>query len=158
MLTIIAMMAALTVAATPQSTLDRAAFESLKRLEGEWRQVDRPRPLKITYRTIASESVVVETWFKANGEQTMTVFLMNGDTLIATRYSAFRSQPTMGLTSVNDGELGFTFRSGTNMPADGSLYTHAMTLRRDGNRLVRTETFRGQDTDDTSRFEFARIR
>ncbi len=159
MLTIIAMMAALTAAATPpQTSPDRAAFESLKAMSGDWREVGRPRPFTLRYRTISSGTVVVETWISNNGQETMTVFLMEGERLIATRYSALRSQPTMTLTSATDGDLRFTFRSGMNMPTGDGPYIHAFSVRRDGNRMTRTDTFRAYGADETSRWELARVR
>ncbi|RYG08084.1 MAG: hypothetical protein EON96_20515 [Caulobacteraceae bacterium] len=161
MLTIIAMIAAMVTAtpqAAPQATPDRAAFESLKALNGDWREVGRPRPFTLRYRTISSGTVVVETWISSNGQETMTVFLMDGETLIATRYSALRSQPTMALTSATEGELRFNFRSGMNMPTGEGPYIHAFSVRRDGDRLMRSDTFRGYGTDETSRWELARVR
>lgn len=88
----------------------------------------------------------------------MTVFLMEGERLIATRYSALRSQPTMTLTSATDGDLRFTFRSGMNMPTGDGPYIHAFSVRRDGNRMTRTDTFRAYGADETSRWELARVR
>lgn len=159
MLTIIAMMAALTVAATsPQTSPDRAAFESLKAMRGDWREVGRPRPFTLNYRTMSSDKVVVETWTGSNGQQSITVFLMEGERLIATRYSSLGSHPTMSLTSATDGELAFTFRSAVNPPTGDGPYIHAMSIRRDGNRMTRTDTFRAYGADETSRWQLARVR
>lgn len=158
MLTIIAMMAALTAVTPPQTSPDRAAFESLKAMRGDWREVGRPRPFTLNYRTMSSDKVVVETWTGSNGQQSITVFLMEGERLIATRYSSLGSHPTMSLTSAADGELAFTFRSAINPPTGDGPYIRAMSIRRDGNRMTRTDTFRAYGADETSRWQLARVR
>lgn len=158
MLTIIAMMATLMAVTPPQTSPDRAAFESLKAMRGEWREVGRPRPFTLSYRTMSSDKVVVETWTRSNGQQSITVFLMEGERLIATRYSALGEHPTMSLTSAADGELAFTFRSAVNTPTGDGSYIRAMSIRRDGNRMTRTDTFRAYGADEISRWELARIR
>jgi hypothetical protein len=98
---------------------ERAAFDRLKRLAGEWDGrstkgwTDRNR-----VEVIAGGSVVMMQEMDAHpGERMATMFHMDGDRLLLTHYCVAGNQPRMVATEISeDGRrIVFTFLDGTGM-------------------------------------------
>jgi len=148
-----------TLAVTAGPDPDRAAFETLKGMAGDWRDTLNPeRPMQVSYRTIANDSAVVETWRTPSGRETLTLYVMDGDTLIATHYCAQGNQPTLELVSADNG-LRFAFRSATNLSDPSRSHQHAFNILMLGNgHVVHDETYVEDAESETTRYEFVRER
>jgi hypothetical protein len=122
---------------------DRAAFDQLKQLLGEWRPADKPdSKLRITFALTAGDTVLTETW-ASPGHASMTVYHLDGEVLLATHYCPRGNQPRLALTRRDeDGTLRFEFRDGTGLDEPGEYYEHLLTLRTaaDGH-LIRGEVY-----------------
>lgn len=128
---------------------DAPAFATLKALAGTWRQIDSDQPMTVRYALIANETAVTETWRSPSGRETMTLYTMDGPTLIATHYCAQGNQPTLALTPSGRG-LGFTARSITGLDAgEAHLVRLTLAVGADG-RLRHSETYvddRGEEEE-----------
>lgn len=101
--------------------LANAAFERFKQLDGDWiGRSTKGWEEKISFKTIAKGSVVVENSFDAHPNETMmTMFYLDIDRLLLTHYCVARSQPRLEATTIEDGgrTITFTFLDATNLPS-----------------------------------------
>lgn len=101
------------------------AFEQLKSLAGTWDVVTPEGEGTITYRVGSAGSVVIEELFPGTDHEMMTVYHMDGDSLVATHYCAAGNQPHFALdrTGAESDGMRFAFAGGTNMePGDGHIH------------------------------------
>ncbi|MDQ8756235.1 hypothetical protein RCO27_08315 [Sphingosinicella sp. LHD-64] len=113
------------------------SFETLKRLEGDWTgTAPSGRNIRVTYRSIAAGSTLVETWALGPGRVSMTVYHMDNDRLIATHYCPLGNQPRL-LLSGHDGRGSFEFSF-----LDATGLTSAVEAHQDSFRI----TMHGADT------------
>lgn len=133
---------ALLAVAMPAVADDRAAFESLTALEGTWRPADKPNSkLRVTFEATAGGSVLVETW-RAAAPHSMTVYHLDGGTLLATHYCPQGNVPRLALVRTEaDGTLRFEFRDGANTDVAGGHHEAVLTLRHAEGTLTRGETY-----------------
>lgn len=126
------------------------AYEQIKGLEGDWRgRSTKGWTERITYRTIAGGSCVMETSFDAHpNEMMVTMFHPDGDRLLLTHYCVAKNQPRLVATGWEDDgrKLTFSFLDGTNLPSrdkghmdkvvfrfvDGDRFTSRWTWYQDG--------------------------
>jgi hypothetical protein len=116
-----------------------AAFEKLKSLNGEWQGTvqgkDGP-PVTVTYRTTSNGSAVLEDLFPNTPHEMITIYYLDGDSLVLTHYCALRNQPRMSLVSETQGELVFDFAGGANIHPDVDPHMHSARISlRDADHL-----------------------
>lgn len=96
-----------------------AAYERFKALEGSWEGTSsKGWTDRVTFKTIAAGSAVIETSFDAHpGETMVTVFVLDGDRLLLTHYCVAGNQPRLMATAIADGgrTVTFTFLDATNL-------------------------------------------
>jgi hypothetical protein len=116
--------AALLIAVAPASADETAAeaFAALSKLQGRWEgEFANGRKHSVDYRLSAGGSVLVETWTLGPQRESITMYHLDGDRLLATHYCPQGNQPRLKL--VDDGNpdrLSFAFVDGTGLqPADG---------------------------------------
>ena len=132
----------LAVAQVPSAT---AVFDQLKALKGQWRSSKPGSQTTVEYRTIANGTVLVETWTMSPTRQSMTVYAMDGERLLATHYCPQGNQPRLVLAGTDaDGTHRFDFLDGTNLQDPEGFHEHAFTIHLDGDAaLTRRETYIG---------------
>lgn len=88
--------------------LARETFERLKKFEGHWvGQSTKGWTDTITYKTVASGSVVVEESFGAHPNETMyTMWSFDVDRLIMTHYCVARNQPRLVASEFSKSDSG----------------------------------------------------
>ena len=137
------------------------AFEKMKTLIGSWtgtmKEGGKDLPATARFQTISDGSVLAGWLGEGTPYEMVTMFHMDGDTLMATHYCAAHNQPRLVL--VMDGErnrLVFVFKDGTNIkPEVGHMHQVAFIL--DGpNHHVEEWTYLKNDKKETSRFDFKR--
>ena len=121
-----------------------AAFERLKALQGHWEgKFADGRRHTVEYRLSAGGTVLVETWQLAPGRESMTLYHLDGDRLLATHYCPQQNQPRLALAAGDDPTvLSFEFVDGTGLDVPGKSHQHAFVtaLRPDGS-YARSETY-----------------
>jgi hypothetical protein len=143
------LIAALSACATPSSAQPGPlqpdqAFQALKSFVGDWQGVtESGRTFLVSYRLIANDTVLVESWTMSPTRTSMTVYHMDGDTLIATHYCPQGNQPRLQYSPTTSNErLHFSFRDATNLPDANVAHQHEFWIRRhsDGT-FARNETY-----------------
>src|SRR5262245_5708255 len=75
-----------------------AVFEQRKTLVGEWQGATAEgRQLSVSYRLTAGGTVLVETWTLGPGRESMTLYHLDRDDLVATHYCPIGNQPSLRL-------------------------------------------------------------
>lgn len=119
----------------------QAVFEQLKTLEGQWRSASGKT--MADYRVIANASTIVETWTMSPTRQSMTVYTMDADRIIATHYCPQGNAPRLALAGTSaDGAHHFEFVDGANLQDPQGSHEHAFWIRLESpDSLVRSETY-----------------
>ena len=120
------------------------AFKQLSSLVGSWEgKFEDGRPHSVSYRLTAGGTVLVETWTLAPGRESMTLYHMDGETLVADHYCPQGNTPRLELTKGGGADkLSFVFRDGTNLQVKGKSHQHAFWIRLNGkNSFERGETY-----------------
>lgn len=116
----------------------------LRALVGEWRgESSAGRTLRIRYRLIANDTVLVESWRSPSGRETMTVYHQDGGDLVATHYCAQGNQPRLRLgADRRDQRCHFLFKDATNLPAPRTSHLHEFWIEPiDAATIRRSETY-----------------
>jgi len=154
----LALLLAVTLPATAGATESAAsAFKQLKSLLGEWEgKFDDGRAHSVSYRLTAGGSVLVETWTLGPGRESMTMYHLDGDQLLATHYCPQGNQPRLQWVPGDDPKtLSFAFRDGTNLHVTDGSHQHAFWIRlQDEASYVRDETY---VTNDSTPAELAAL-
>jgi hypothetical protein len=149
--------APLSVLAQPGPLRPDQAFQTLKSFVGDWQGVtENGRQFLVSYRLTANDTVLVETWTMSPTRQSMTVYHMDGEALIATHYCPQGNQPRLQYRPDTSNErLHFTFRDATNLPDPNAAHQHEFWIRRhaDGS-VARNETYieNGEPGSETTTF------
>ena len=119
----------------------QAVFTQLKTLEGDWRSTSGKTTAN--YKLIANGSSIVETWTMSPTRQSMTVYTMDGDRILATHYCPQGNAPRLQLSNTGaDGTHYFEFLDGANLQGKHGFHEHAFWVRLDSSgNLVRSETY-----------------
>ena len=101
--------------------------------------------------------MLVEEWTANGAPHSLTLYHRDGHTLMATHYCPQGNQPRLSLASSSSGQkLSFTFRDATDLDA-GESVQHDLTFDfGDPVHLIRSETYRQGDKDETSQLTLVR--
>lgn len=135
------------------------AFERLKQLVGTWHgKAASGREITVSYRLVARDSVLIEDWILGPGRESLTLYHLDGQGLMATHYCPLGNQPRLMLTDVApSGRMSFSFRDATNMASPDDAHQHSFWISLDGpGRMTRSETYREKGEDGTETIMFTR--
>jgi hypothetical protein len=135
------------------------AFEKLKGLAGEWEaKTPKGSTLRLSYRLVSRESVLVETWAPGTKSETLTVYHLDGSALLATHYCAQGNQPRLKLKSASPAGLEFAYLDATNLASPAASHMHRLVLKlTDADHLTKEETYLEDGKEDTSALAFSRV-
>ena len=128
----------------------RALFERLGALAGSWSgTTSGGKTHRVSYRTTAAGSVLIETWTLGAGRESMTLYALDGERLLATHYCPQGNQPRLVYTGTDAaGRAQFRFLDGSNLHVPGRSHQQAFWIRLDGTQeFTRSETY--VENDDT---------
>ncbi len=139
--------------APPSAT---GAFDRLRGLVGDWdASLPGGKSYHVSFRLISSDSALVETYTSASGRETLTIYTVDGDRLLATHYCAQGNQPRLALTAAA-GALAFDFVDATNLRDPASSHLHHLELTPGPYELTETEVYRTAGKDAPEQFVFKR--
>jgi len=122
---------------------DRAAFEKLKSLTGEWNgqfgEEGKKQEATVLYKTISNGSVVMETLFPGTPHEMVTMFYLEDDQLVLIHYCAAGNQPKMALKKASADRLEFDYVGGSNVLAHRDTHMHALRITFDGKDKLTNE-------------------
>ncbi len=146
------------------------AFAVLSSLVGAWHgRFPDGREHTVTYRLTAGGTVLVETWTLAPGRESMTLYHLDGDALLATHYCPQGNQPRLRLVAGKDADRwSFELKDGSNLYVPGKWHQHAMWIEvKSKDAFTRSETYfpNGSETaqlaeseiEEGAAIEYARI-
>jgi hypothetical protein len=139
-----------------------ATFASLKRLVGNW-QATTPKgnTIRVGYRLVSNDSVLVQTYTPPRGKETLTVFHADGARMLATHYCAQGNQPRLALdtTISTDAKLIFRFVDATNLAHASDEHLAQLELwLTDDNEYTQVETYEHNGKPETTTLRFERAR
>jgi len=137
-------------------------FERLKALVGEWEaEVDSGKRVRVSYRLIAGDTVLVQSFKPPSGRETLTVIHPDGERLIATHYCAQGNQPRLRLDAAASTEerAVFRFADATNLARPTASHLDRLELRLEGDsRYTEIETYVEEGKPDVTTLRFRRVR
>lgn len=118
-------------AGAPAQTETQAKFERLKKLAGVWQSAKDKDGNQCTaiYRVTGNGSAVTETLMAGTPHEMISVYAMDGDSILMTHYCAVGNAPRMkskagGTSNV----IAFDFKDATNLKSDKDGHMHGLTL------------------------------
>jgi hypothetical protein len=126
-------------AITPAATV----FKQLSALVGEWEgKFDNGRVHRVTYRLSARGHALVETWALSPTSESITIYHLDGDKLVADHYCPQGNAPRLELATAIDDKFNFAFRDGTNLNVVGKTHQHSFWLQiKSADEYLRSETY-----------------
>ena len=121
----------------------KVAFEQLKVLLGSWRATDPNNNTLVEVKLIANGSTLVETWTMSPTRQSMTVYTLDGNRLLATHYCPQGNAPRLAFTKTDtSGAHHFDFIDGANLQDPEGSHEHAFWIRKElDETITRSETY-----------------
>lgn len=157
---LLASLLALTSVYAADDVSPRAVFAKLQTLVGEWEgKTEAGRVLKISYRLTANNTVLVETWTLGPQRESLTLYHMDNESLIATHYCPIGNQPRLRFKQGGSASLfAFEFVSATNLPKPEAAHQHSFEVEiLQPNSIARSETYMENGTPGTERIVYSRI-
>ena len=117
--------------AAEETVSGRDVLRQLGGLVGTWTgRTDDGRPYTVAFRQTAGDSVLVETWTLASGKESMTLYALDGERLLATHYCPQGNQPRLQFTGTDAaGRWQFRFLDGSNLHVPGKSHQQAFWLK-----------------------------
>ena len=152
-------------ASTPAAPEAKAAFARLKGLVGTWEgtagDAQNAMPVKLVYEVTGNGSAVKETLFPGTPHEMLTLYHLDGPSLVLTHYCAAGNQPRMKLARAVAGppyELVFDFAGGSNLDAAKDMHMHSARIRllEDGRLESEWASFQGGQPLDVKKFTVSR--
>ncbi len=122
------------VAASVAQTKSPAAqgFDRLKALEGEWIDADgifgEKGKVAVTYRVSSAGNTVIETFPVGTTEEMVTIYHLDGNSLVLTHYCSSNTQPRMMSKGMQGNVLTFDFAGGANIDPAKTSHMHSARL------------------------------
>lgn len=140
LLSSLALLAATTLVAHAEVS-PAAAFDSIKKLQGDWRGPAMTKgmpPSHSVYRVTAGGSAVQETTWPGSKMEMISVYHMDKGNLLMTHYCALGNQPRMKLNAKKSTpqELVFDFAGGTNLNPRRDKHMHSLTMKLGAQKLT----------------------
>lgn len=137
-----------------------AAFKKLQSLVGDWEGKDeKGQPAKSSFKSIVSNTAVMETLSPTGMEDMVTVYSADGDGIALIHFCPTNNQPRMRAIPATDDvkELVFDFQGAGNLPSPSAGHQHHLVIRfEDDNHLTETWTWRQDGMDMPMTFHLSR--
>ena len=137
-----------------------AAFKKLQALAGEWEGIDdKHQPVRTNFRSIVSNTGVMETLSPSGMEDMVTVYSLDGDGIALVHFCPTNNQPRMRAVPSTDEvkELTFDFQGAGNLPSPNTGHQHHLVVRfEDENHITETWTWRHDGMDMPMIFHLTR--
>jgi hypothetical protein len=107
------------------------AFESMKKLAGEWEGEAGEEKVHAVYRVTGAGSALMETLLPGTPHEMVSMYHMNGADLVMTHYCAAGNQPHLKFdpAASKPDRLVFKFVSGSNMDPNKDGHIHGVVFR-----------------------------
>jgi hypothetical protein len=141
----------------------KAQLELLSSLAGDWvgtvGEGEHSIPVETTFRITGSKSTVSETMFKGADHEMVSMYHLDGSSLMHTHYCASGNQPRMIARAPEaPGQITFDFHDATNMASMNDQHMHSMRIQvKDSNHIEEWWTaWKDGKADHTAHFVLTR--
>jgi hypothetical protein len=139
-----------------------SVFKRLQTLAGDWEGTDEKRqPVKTTFKSIVSNTAVMETLSPSGMEEMVTVYSLDGDGIALVHFCPTNNQPRMRAVPATDEvkELAFDFQGASNLPSPNTGHQHHLVIRfDDDDHITEIWTWRHDGMDMPMVFHLTRKR
>ena len=138
----------------------KAAFDRLSTLAGEW-EAGGEHKSQVTYELIAGGSALVERESMEGHAPMMTVYHLDGDSLMLTHYCMAGNQPRMRARSFDaaTGEIRFEFLDATNLSkSPGHMHNATMHVADKDHLNAAWDFYEGGQKKSTEVIAYKRVR
>jgi hypothetical protein len=136
------------------------AFRQLASLQGEWRGEQNGEKSNVTYPLTANGSALMERFRPESGPVMITMFMLDGDHLIATHYCSAKNQPQMATPAITDPQKPFAFSltriTGLKSPDDWHN-TGLTVIQEDDDHLTQEWTYESKGKSGKTVFRYTRV-
>lgn len=161
---VIALMAPAASLAGPGESAAEQAFAKMKTLVGKWQgtmgEGAEGMPATVEYKLTGGGSALVETLGPGSPFEMVSIYHMDGDSLVMTHYCGAGNQPSMKFKPGKNAKvLYFEFTKGSNMkPTD--MHMHNVTHTFVGADHVKSDwqSYANNQPGDHARFDFKRVK
>lgn len=150
-------------ASAAETSAAARAFDRFRGLAGEWQGTNsHGDPVRLRYEVVADGSAVLEH-LDVDGEERdhnmVTVYHLDGETLMLTHYCVGRNQPRMRAESLGDDEVRFELVDITGLESPDAGHMHRAEFRfADADHLTSAWTWRENGADTfTARIAVERL-
>lgn len=150
---------ALTAVKAAEQLDARAVFAKLQTLVGEWEgKTEKGRVLKVSYRLTANNTVLVETWTLGPQRESLTLYHMDNESLIATHYCPVGNQPRLRFKEGGSASVFvFEFVSATNLPKPEAAHQFRFEMELlQASSFARSETYLENGAGEAERIVYSR--
>jgi hypothetical protein len=137
-----------------------AAFKKLQGLAGDWEGTnEKHQPVKTSFKSIVSNTAMMETLSPSGMEDMVTVYSLDGDGIALVHFCPTNNQPRLRAVpgSADVKELAFDFQGASNLPSPNTGHQHHLLIRfEDENHITETWTWRDNGMDMPMVFHLTR--
>jgi hypothetical protein len=83
---------------------------------------------QVRYRLTANGYALVETWTMSATRESITIYYLDGDRLLAEHFCPQGNAPRMRMTGGQNGRYRFTFTDGANLRVPGKSHQHSVQI------------------------------
>jgi hypothetical protein len=142
----------------PAGDSRETSWEKVKSLAGEWEgKYGDGTKAHVSYHLVSNGTAVMETLTTSDSDQMVTVYHLDGASLLMTHYCSLGNQSRMREKASGGPSLEFVVIDATNLkgPDDHHMSRLVMSFPASG-RLVHEWTSKAGAREETGRFEFVR--
>lgn len=152
------------ISAAKSDDVAKDAFAKMKTLVGKWEgkmgEGADAMPASVEYKLTGSNSALVETLGPGSPFEMVSIYHMDGSSLVMTHYCGAGNQPFMKFKPTKDANvLTFDFVRGSNMKAN-DMHMHRVTYRFDGPDHIISEwqSYVAGKPGESAKFDFHRVK
>lgn len=134
-------------------------FDRLKTLVGEWEATSPEGKARVTYQLISNGTALMETVYK-EGDNMVTIYHPDGDTILATHYCSIGNQPRMRAPkSASADSITFHFVDVSNVHGGEHGHISGLVIKfKDADHVTEEWTYRDKDKEGSSVFNLRRVK
>ena len=137
-----------------------AVFKKLQSLAGDWEgKDDKGQPVKTNFKSIVSNTAILETLSPSGMEDMVTVYSLDGNGIALVHFCPTNNQPRMRVVPVADDvkDLAFDFQGAGNLASPTVGHQHHLVIHfEDPDRITETWTWRQDGKDMPMVFHLTR--
>jgi len=137
-------------------------FDKIKSLAGDWQgKASDGKPVHINYKVVSAGTAVMESIQETSVSQMVTMYYLDGDSLMMTHFCAANNQPRMRADASTSGTstIKFNFVDATNLSGPDAGHMHALLLTwKDASHFTQQWTWLQEGKERVETFELQRLK